>query len=433
MTDWTTVKLKHLAKIRVSNVDKVPVDTDRRVRLCNYTDVYYNERLTNDMPYMTSTATVDQVRAFSLQQGDVVLTKDSETADDIAVAARVEEQLDNVVCGYHLALVRPLPHRVEPRYLYWSLRSAAARESFSAGATGVTRFGLRSDVIGGRTLCLPDPFTQRAIADVLDAETARLDALIDKRALTLARFAARRQAACFAGVSGLLTTRGEPQVATSLSWLPAMPESWSTALLKLVAKLGSGHTPSRNHPEWWVPAECVLPWITTGEVAQIRLDRVEVITETRERISTVGLASSAAELHPAGTVVLSRTASVGFSAVMGTAMATSQDFATWTCGPLLRPHFLLLCLRAMRSDLVGRLAIGSTHKTIYMPDIESIRVPVPPLTEQDRIVEAVRGRLSAIDRASDAIGRQIRLLRERRQALITAAVTGEIDVSRGAA
>ena len=61
---------------------------------------------------------------------------------------------------------------------------------------------------------------------------------------------------------------------------------------------------------------------------------------------------------------------------MGSDMATSQDFVTWTCGPLLEPRFLLLCLRAMRRDLLERLAQGSTHKTIYMPDIESIRVPL---------------------------------------------------------
>ncbi len=293
--------------------------------------------------------------------------------------------------------------------------------------------GLSRSTAYDQRLFMPPPSEQAAVANFLDAETDRIDALIDKRTLTLVALDARRQATYFAGVSGHLTTLDRPQIAANIPWLPSMPESWPTALLKLLATLGSGHTPSRGHPEWWTPVECVIPWITTGEVAQVRLDRIEEITGTRERISAAGLANSAAELHPAGTVVLSRTASVGFSAIMGTAMATSQDFATWTCGPLLRPRFLLLCLRAMRRDLLGRLAIGSTHKTIYMPDIESIRVPVPPVTEQDQIVSAVAERLAAIDRSADTFGRQIGLLRERRQALITAAVTGEIDVTRGAA
>ena len=158
--------------------------------------------------------------------------------------------------------------------------------------------------------------------------------------------------------------------------LLAMGELGARALgevkLGYVARLGSGHTPSRDHPEWWL--NCTIPWITTGEVAQMSSDRLEEITETREMISEIGLANSSATVRPKGTVVLCRTAaSAGYSAIMGSDMATSQDFATWTCGPRLRPRYLLLCLRAMRSDLLGRLAIGSTHRTIYMPDIESSR------------------------------------------------------------
>jgi type I restriction enzyme S subunit len=72
--------------------------------------------------------------------------------------------------------------------------------------------------------------------------------------------------------------------------------------------------------------------------------------------------------------------------------------------------------------------MGSTHKTIYMPDIESIRVPVPPMDEQHRLVEWVWSRLRRIDAIVDTLTAQIALLRERRQALITAAVTGEIGV-----
>lgn len=321
--------------------------------------------------------------------------------------------------------------QLDVRFFGYQLSTMTQR--LNTAAQGSTFVELSSEAVASLLVFVPSLSEQRAIADFLDDETLRMDALIGKRQLALVQFDARRQATYFAGVSGLLTAPDQPRVATTLPWLPAMPESWSTALLKLLATLGSGHTPSRSHPEWWVAGDCVIPWITTGEVAQIRSDRVEEISETRERISAAGLASSAAELRPGGTVVLSRTASVGFSAIMGTAMATSQDFATWTCGSLLRPDFVLLCLRAMRGDLLGRLAIGSTHKTIYMPDIESIRVPVPPITEQDRIVNAVREQLVAIDRFSDTVWRQIRLLRERREALITAAVTGEIDVRRGAA
>ena len=110
-------------------------------------------------------------------------------------------------------------------------------------------------------------------------------------------------------------------------------------------------------------------------------------------------------------------------------MATSQDFVTWTCGPSLEPRYLLLCLRAMRTDLLERLAQGSTHKTIYMPDIESIQIQLPPIDEQRKIVEETWRRLKPLDRSMDRLSRQLGLLQERRQALITAAVTGELDLT----
>ena len=217
---------------------------------------------------------------------------------------------------------------------------------------------------------------------------------------------------------------GGELVPSSLPWLLQRPMHWREARLTLLARLGSGHTPSRDRPEWW--ENCSIPWITTGDIGQMRGDRIEFIQETKRQISEEGLANSAAELHPVDTVVLSRTASVGFSAIMARPMATSQDFATWTCGDLLRPRFLLLCLRVMRPDLLGRLAMGSTHKTIYMPDIGAIRIPLPPIDEQDQIVEAVWQSLRPLDAAADALTQRIALVAEKRAALTASALAGDL-------
>jgi type I restriction enzyme, S subunit len=273
-----------------------------------------------------------------------------------------------------------------------------------------TQHNLNAEQVANLPFPLLDVEDQRRTADFLDAEMARVDAVVEKK-------------------QRLIELLEERRVAVTVARL-ADP-AWPRAKLTLLARLGSGHTPSRHRDEWWEKAE--IPWITTADVAQMRGDRREWIEDTKFAISELGLANSAAELHPAGTVVLSRTASVGFSAIMARPMATSQDFATWTCGPRLRPRFLLLCIRAMRTELLGRLAMGSTHKTIYMPDIEAIRVPVPTLEEQERVVNETWERLRPIDAAVASIERQINLLREHRQALITAAVTGDLDVANAAA
>jgi type I restriction enzyme S subunit len=276
------------------------------------------------------------------------------------------------------------------------------------------------------SLEIPDIPTekQRRIADFLDAETARIGSLMTTQRQARTVLLERRAANVFAAVTGSEIVERMPP---KLAWADSLPATWRSVKLGHFARMGSGHTPSRAHPEWW--EDCTIPWITTGEVSQIRDDRREILTETREWISEIGLDNSAAELHPKGTVVLCRTAaSAGYSAVMGEDMATSQDIVTWTCGPKLDPFYLLWCLRAMRADLLGRLAMGSTHKTIYMPDLQALRIPLPPIVEQHQIVADIRASNTTVDAAVDALDRQAALLAERRQALITAAVTGGISV-----
>ena len=103
---WEVRRLKACATVHLSNVDKKSREGESEVLLCNYVDVYYNERIEGDMTFMAATATRDQIRRFSLRKGDVLVTKDSETWTDIAVPALVDEDLAGVLCGYHLALIR---------------------------------------------------------------------------------------------------------------------------------------------------------------------------------------------------------------------------------------------------------------------------------------------------------------------------------------
>lgn len=210
----------------------------------------------------------------------------------------------------------------------------------------------------------------------------------------------RRRAVLFHAALGYLSEEGR-RTPTELPWAPDLPVAWPVAKISLVAQLGSGHTPSRSKPEYW--DDTSIPWITTGEVSQVRDDRREVITTTREKISELGLANSSARVRPAGTVVLSRTASAGYSAIMGVDMATSQDFVTWTCSDRLLPRYLLLCLRAMRQDLQGRLAVGSTHKTIYLPDVQMLRIPLPDVPRQQLALDAADLQLAKIDPLLDIL------------------------------
>ena len=100
---WNVRRLKTIASVRMSNVDKKTVEGQTPVKLCNYVDVYYNDFITAGLKFMNATATPEQVRRFMLRADDVLITKDSESWNDIAVPAVVVEDLSNVLCGYHLA------------------------------------------------------------------------------------------------------------------------------------------------------------------------------------------------------------------------------------------------------------------------------------------------------------------------------------------
>lgn len=208
--------------------------------------------------------------------------------------------------------------------------------------------------------------------------------------------------------------------ASGVQWLGSVPTHWTVMPIRFAARLESGHTPSRSRPDWWV--DCTVPWFTLADVAQIRQGGADVIYETKEKVSELGLQNSSARRLPAGTVMLSRTASVGFAAIMGVAMATTQDFANWVCGPSLSPKFLLLVFRSMQGEL-ERLMMGSTHNTIYMPDIAALRFALPPLKEQEAIVSFLDVEVRRIDALIAEQVRLLALLAEKRQATISNAIT----------
>ena len=144
---WVVRRLRNTSEMRVSNVDKHTKDDEQPVRLCNYVDVYKNERIRSGIAFMRATATTDEIERFRLRSGDVLITKDSEAWNDIGVPALVEVTQDDIVCGYHLALLRPFPERVDGGYLFHSMQSTSVAYQFHVDAKGVTRYGLSHSAI----------------------------------------------------------------------------------------------------------------------------------------------------------------------------------------------------------------------------------------------------------------------------------------------
>ena len=165
--NWSTCKLKDIADVRVSNVDKKTSNAETPVKLCNYMDVYSNDYVTNSIDFMAASASKSEIERFLLQAGDVIITKDSETPDDIGVPAVVIDSIDGLICGYHLALIRPRSDAIDPIYLAKQISTAPIARYFSLNASGSTRFGLPISVIEDTRIPVAPKLEQTKIAEIL--------------------------------------------------------------------------------------------------------------------------------------------------------------------------------------------------------------------------------------------------------------------------
>ena len=165
--EWRRVVLGDVIDLQLSSVDKKSKASEQAVQLCNYMDVYTNNFIYADMDFMTATATEREIARCSLAAGDVVITKDSEKHDDIGVPALVREDVPDLICGYHLAILRPRLSEIGGAYLFYALSTDEAQRQFHSYANGITRFGLRKADIGLVEIPLPPLPEQRAIGHVL--------------------------------------------------------------------------------------------------------------------------------------------------------------------------------------------------------------------------------------------------------------------------
>ena len=425
---WQVKPLRAVADSMVSNVDKLVSDDEIPVRLCNYTDVYYNEFIGPDLDLMHATASVQEIERFGLSVGDVLITKDSESWEDIGVPALVVETADDIVCGYHLALLRPR-ETVHGAFLFRCLQARPVQVQLELAANGVTRFGLPKSGIRDASIPVPPLRQQRAIADYLDRETARLDALVAAKQCLLGLLAEKRRAIVTRAV-----TRGlDPHAPMRESGVPGLgqiPAHWRTVRLRfLTTSIEQGWSPEAanrkpNPGEWGVTK---LNAVNHG-----RFDETAVKTLPADLTPRTDLAVRAGDLL----ITRSNTPSL-----VGDACFVERTVPNLMLSDLIYrlalktdmvdgrflAQFLILEVARRQIESDARGASASMVK-ISQEHIKNWRVPLPPLREQQKIVETVFHSTGAVDKASAATEHTTSLLKERRAALIAAAVTGKLDV-----
>ena len=204
---WKVNRLKYVAKIRPSNVDKHLYPDEIQVRLCNYTDVYYNDYITVDTVLKKGSCKESEFAKFVLRKGDVIITKDSETPDDIGVPTFVKDDLDNIVCGYHLTMIRPYACLGE--FIFRCIQSDRTRRYFELESNGITRYGLGKPSIENLPLPIPTAPEQRQIADFLNNKTQQIDELITTEQRRIELLKEYRRSLISEAVTGKIDVRNE--------------------------------------------------------------------------------------------------------------------------------------------------------------------------------------------------------------------------------
>ena len=297
---------------------------------------------------------------------------------------------------------------VHSRFLFWSLKRKVP--AIQALGTGNTFAEVSKSKLATVQLSFPPLPEQRRIADAIDTAMAEAEA---------AAYAIQAQTTDLDGLEFRIFEDAFPVRPVALNQAEDAPEGWTWRPLTSVARLESGHTPSRRHPEWWGGD---TPWIALPD---IRAFDGATACETLETINEGGLANSSARLLPTGTVCLSRTASVGFVTVMGLPMATSQDFVNWVPSPMLDSWFLAYALMAAR-PWIRELASGATHKTIYMPTLKALRICLPELRRQEEIVNHIEQCRAELRDARAALAAQQTAVSALPAAILSAAFRGQL-------
>ncbi|TKG07898.1 restriction endonuclease subunit S [Vibrio lentus] len=361
----------------------------------------------------------DKWEHFKTKTGDLLISGSASTD----LVTEVTEQYEGAVPYTGLIRLRAKKDRTDKNYVRYFVQSELFKNQIDNLKTGSTiqHFGpihLQQVVYPSASVA-----EQTQIANFLDHETAKIDTLVDKQQQLIKLLKEKRQAVISHAVTKGLNPDA-PMKDSGVEWLGEVPERWVVSKIKNYAKIESGHTPSKTKAEYWV--DCTIPWVSLNDSRQLKV--VDYINETAYQISELGMANSSAHLLPERAVVFTRDASIGLSAITTRPMAVSQHLIAWLCNEdYLIPEYLLLVFYAMESEF-NRYTFGATLKTIGMDNVRSLTAAFPSTEEQGKIARWAFRNVETIKDSIEKAEEVIALIRERRTALISAAVTGKIDV-----
>ncbi len=423
---WKVRRVANIAEMRVSNVDKHVREGEEPIRLCNYVDVYHNDRIRAHISFMPATAKKAEIRRFRMSVGDVLLTKDSEDWTDIGVPALVEYAADDLVCGYHLAMLRPSGAFLDSGYLFRALGDSGVAMQFRVAANGVTRYGLSRNAIRSVRIPLPPVLEQDAIVRFLDHADRRIRRYIRAKERLIELLEERKRALIHEAVTGRIDVRtGQPYPAykdSGVEWLGKVPEHWERRRLKTLLRVIDRRS-------------------TTGAETLLSLRRDHGVVVYSEHFARPpqGRTLVGYKQLAVGQLVVNRLqANNGLVFCSGVDGLVSPDYSVFDkTGPLQMEYLSdLLRTSAYRSHF-RRVSTGLGTGTagflrLYDDVFLSTTVFLPPEHEQVSVLEYVGIQVTKMEGLIASAEGGLELLDEYRTRLIADVVTGKLDVRAAA-
>lgn len=341
--------------------------------------------------------------------------------------AYADESLEGCVCSTGFAVVSP-GYQLVPRFLFYWLRSDHIVDEICARSVGISYPAINPSDFPGLPVAVPEHREQQVIADFLDRRTAAIDALIEKKERLIGLLEEKRQALITQAVTKGLDP-SVPMKDSGVEWLGEVPAHWEVRPVGYLTRSTGGCTPSKDNEEFW---NGDIPWVSPKDM------KVETLSDSEDHVSRKALVETGLSLVPPPVVlivvrgmILARHFPV---AVTQEPVTLNQDMKAMRPVRNLSARYLALSLRGLEPAALSLVEEAGHGTKRLRTDLWSrFPVPLPPLGEQLRIVEATMGVSSALTNAASRLADSVNLLREYRQALITAAVTGKIDVTKEAA
>jgi len=423
---WEVRKLKYISDVRPSNVDKKSIEGELPVKLCNYIDVYSNDLITSGINFMSATASQSQIKRFSLKHGDVLITKDSEAWDDIAVPAYITENLQGVLCGYHLAHISPNQKHIYGNYLFRAFSSFPIRDQFCVAANGITRFGLSKNSISSGLFLVPPLDEQQAIAEFLDRRTGEIDDLIAKKEQVIELLKEKRTAIISHAVTKGLNPDAKMKD-SGIDWLGKIPEHWEVKKLKRLASIIDGDR-GNEYPNESDLVDEGVPFLSSKNIVNNKFDFSDlryINIEKFQKLRRGKMRENDLVITVRGTI-----GSIGHFSQRGfkTAFINAQMMILRTCENL-EPKFLYyIAIGDYWCAQIDICSYGTAQQQLSNEILANIFIACPLLEEQCDIVTFLDRETSKIDVLIAKVTEAIEKLKEYRTALISAAVTGKIMI-----